>query len=97
MKRVINILLVLGALQFASCGKDYTYKWEVEVTYINGDSEILGCEYTSFNGNECGIYLSTSRYSPEPCLVIRCGGLGQNIACGVRKFRVISSDKIPIE
>lgn len=84
-------------------GDNYKYKWKVAVTYTNGDQDTLDCEYDSFKGNECFLYLSHSEGGPLSggssgnCIITGCGFHKRLIVCGVRKYEVLTLDRIPIK
>ena len=61
-KNVIYGVLLIVSIFLSGCkyGPDYTYTWKVAVVYTNGDKDTLNCQYDSFKGNECFLYLKTS-------------------------------------
>ena len=97
------LLLVVVFLSGCKYGPDFTYKWKVAVVYTNGDKDTLNCQYDSFKGNECFLYLKTTESglltsaSVSPCIVIGCGVYSKPVACEVRKYEILSLDKIPLE
>ena len=101
MKKKLLILSVLFILLVSSCkyNPDYTYKWDIKVTYTNGDIDTLHHESNSFKGNPVVLYLKTSESGvlvsggTTPCLVSSCGFYYETIVCGVRKYDVIKEEK----
>jgi hypothetical protein len=105
-----NIFLIISIISFTilySCSNDikpnYTYKWKIAIVYTNGDKDTINCKYDSFKGNECFLYLKISENGllssggTASCIVTGCGFYSNVVACGVRKYEVLSLDKVPLE
>ena len=81
-------------------GTNYTYKWKLAVTYTNGDKDTINCQYDSFKSNDCFLTLKVSESGllssseTEPCIIMGCGFYSEPVTCGVRKYEVISLDKV---
>ncbi len=94
-KSILKSLFILIVVCLFSCSDNepnYTYKWELDVVYTNGDTDIINCQYNSFNGNECTLVFSI--FESSSCLVMYCGLRSKSVACGVRKYKVVSLNKI---
>ena len=105
LRITLSITIVMAMLLITHCtnlNNNYTYKWKVAVVYSNGDKDTLNCQYDSFNGNTCYVSLKISDRGllsgggTDPCIVIGCGFYTEIVACGVRRYEVVSLDKIPI-
>ncbi len=105
---VIMLFVILSIVIFSCPNKeykpDYTYKWKFAVTYTNGDQDTINCQYNSFNGNECYLYLKIENggivsSGVEPCIIMGCGFYSEPVVCGVRKYEILSLDKeiLPIK
>jgi len=101
-----SLYTFLIVILFQSCIEyepDYNYKYTAKITYQNGDIDTLSFNRESFKGNKVYVYIKTtesgiiSSSSISPCLVIACGFYKKTIACGVRKYEIISESKEPIE
>jgi hypothetical protein len=101
------LYILLVAILFSGCAykhaQNYNYKWKVKVIYTNGDIDTIQCERNSFNGNEAYLWLKISEPGilisggTSPCLITQCGFYEDVIVCGVRKYEVLLSEKIPVE
>ena len=92
MKLRLIIFCAIAIIALSSCTPEskYDYVWEIEVVYLNGDTETMHLEKTyrgnaelDLNGNagQCISIYATSMLGRE------------DIACGVRKFTVLSEVK----
>jgi len=103
MKTLIFTLIMLCCFLSCKYGPDYTYRWKLAIVYTNGDKDTIDCQYDSFNGNECYLILKISSNGlvssggMEPCIVMWCGMYYKPVACGVRKYDILKSDKIPLK
>jgi len=105
MKRLISLVsIIIIIFFFSGCynfDPDYTYKWDIEVTYTNGDIDTISCGRDSFKGNEVSLYLSARSSgfsgSGSACVYMSCGMEKEAIVCGVRKFDIICEQKELIE
>lgn len=100
MKKLIIFLSLFGLL--LSCirySPDYTYIYDIKVTYENGDADTIHYEKNSFKGNPVHIFIKTSdggvlsSSGGSPCLASSCGLYTQVLVCGVRKFEIINESK----
>ena len=96
MRKILFLLLFVFVFMSCEHSKkinkvEYLYKWKIDVTYDNGDKEIIDCEFKSRHNSE--IKLSTSDGSA--CIVIIGLVDYKTVCCGVRKFNIISEEKIP--
>jgi hypothetical protein len=104
---LIIIIIIISLTILYSCSNDikpnYTYNWKVAVVYTNGDKDTLNCKYDSFKGNECFLYLKISENGllssggTASCIVMGCGFYTTVVACGVRKYEVLSLNKKPLK
>jgi len=103
---IINIIFILIVL-FNSCIKyspDYVYKWKLAIVYNNGDKDTVNCEIESYKGNLAYIDLYMNRKeigninatSVPACIVMDCGWKSKIVACSVRKFTVLTFEKLII-
>lgn len=91
-----KFLLILLTTILFSCGefkpeKYYDYHWVVDVTYTNGESEQLTIEQKNVT-KVWKLYLGSD--AGESCLIKTNGIYDNAIACGVRKFTIISETRI---
>ena len=101
IKRMLMVsLTIITMILVVSCGydPDYTYSWDIEVTYQNGDIDTIHHERASFNGNPVHLYIYTSgtllNNVASPTLVTHCGIYKETITTGVRKFKILDETKI---
>jgi len=100
IKSVLFIFVVI--LCFFSCSGpiDYTYKWKLAVVYTNGEKDTMNCQYDSFNGNNCYLNLKVSEVglietnAIDPCITMGCGVYEEAVTCGVRKYKILSLEKV---
>jgi len=106
VKSLILIIIIIIMCCLSSCfnnKNNYTYKWKLSVVYTNGDKDTIDCEYDSFNGNDCYLTLKISESGlltsggTEPCIITGCGFYWKPVVCGVRKYEIISLEKILLE
>lgn len=103
IKAFFMMLIMCCFLSCSNYGPDYTYKWKLAVVYTNGDKDTVNCQYDSFKGNECYLYLKISENGllsnsgTEPCLTMSCGLYSDPVVCGVRKYEILTFDKIPLK
>jgi hypothetical protein len=96
MKNIFILLILI--LSLTGCKPkyppDYTYKWDVDVTYTNGDMETIHHEQNSSKGIPLYLYLRISE-TGSPCLCASNGYYTRYvIACGVRKYQILKEEKV---
>ena len=105
MKCIIkSVLLILVAIFYlSSCSEgpiNYTYKWKIAVVYTNGEKDTINCQYDSFNGNNCYLNLKISEVglvetnAIDPCITMGCGVYEEAVTCGVRRYEILSLEKV---
>lgn len=69
----------------------YQYTWDIEVTYLNGDSDNITCEFDVYSDNECKLIITEG----GSLKAIENYGLlnSKVIVNGVKKFTIISEGK----
>lgn len=91
---------------FLSCSNsktNYTYKWKLAVVYTNGEKDTINCQYDSFKGNKCYLAFKISEHGvfssggTEPCIIMGCGFYSSPVVCGVRRYEILSLDKVALE
>ena len=99
-----KILLILSLLTLMACSinypPDFKYSWTVKVTYTDSSVDTIYVERESFKGNPVDLYLKTS--TPNligssgitPCLVSQCGFYVETLVCGVRKYQILTEEKV---
>lgn len=65
------------------------YKWTIDVTYLNGEQETINCQFKSIN--DCEIKYIVDE---QPCIIVSSFSEYEIIACGVRKFSIVSKEII---
>ena len=93
MKKIL-LILILGFLISCNCSKDtkqetFVHKWKIDVVYTNGEKETIDC---SFKTRRTNVEITLISHD-EPCIVMRTIDDAKIVACGVRKFEVISHEK----
>lgn len=105
-----SILLILVMFLFGlfwimtSCTEPvaYTYEWEINVIYTNGDSEYLYVQQNSYDGVKCNLALKVMNSGllvnngTTPCLIIKKGLYIKPIAFGVRRYIILTETKTQI-
>ena len=103
---LVVLFIMFVMFIFSSCsynGPNYTYKWKLAVVYTNGEKDTVKCQYNSFKGNDCFLILQISEDGvlssggTAPCIVIGCGFYSKVVVCGVRKYEILSLDKVLIK
>ena len=105
MKKLIIILLSVAL--FASCAKEHPYEiwdYKLKVFYLDGTTEVLpfkGEPYISrcgCNDRVDGVFLNPAHHDNTPCLsFLNREGQYVSIACGVKRFEVISLKKTTVD
>ena len=100
MIKIILFSFMIVVFMISCKYNDYTYVYDVKVTYTNGDVDTVQCSMDSFKGNVVYLKLKISdsgvfsNSSTSPCLVIICGFYTDVKACGVRKYIILNEEKI---
>lgn len=89
------LLALLSIVLLSSCigsnhDKYYDYNWVVDVIYTNGDKEQLTIEQKKVV-KEWKLYLYSG--DGEACLYKGNGYYNDAVACGVRKFTIVTETK----
>lgn len=105
MKKILLSLLLISTILSVGCGnygQNYHYTYKVKITYQNGDVDTVLCGMDGFKENEATLYLKTSESGvlvsggTPSCLMVGCGFYGNTVACGVRKYVVLYTEKVAI-
>lgn len=102
-RHIFYLLLCVILISCSNFETNYTYKWKLAVVYTNGEKDTIKCQYDSFKNNECYLYLKISETGlisgagTAPCIIMGCGFYSDVVACGVRKFEILSLDKVLLE
>ena len=103
MKKLLVIFLVLACIIMTqSCDtNDYSNSFVIRVTYMNGDVDTIDYNRVSFGDEDMVIELNIatggllSGAGTTPCIVSYNNSYGSEVVCcGVRKFSIISHDKM---
>ena len=93
----LSVFLIIGCAH--GYDDDYTYIWDIEVTYLNGDLDTLHFERNSFKGNPVSMYLKIEEpgiladAGTSPTLVSSCGFYDWPLVSGIRKFKILNHEK----
>lgn len=83
MKKIFFSFFLAAAIIFTTgCCERVSVKYDVKVVYENGDFDRFMLEAKGTNPR---LYLNTKH-----CLIITKGNKHEAVACGVRKFEIIS-------
>ena len=98
-KLLILITITIMSYFIVGCNcadnQEVRYKWQVEVTFLDGTVEVMDCIATTYQGNECMLEL-TDNGSLRATL--KGGSIHHNkiFANGVRTFKQLSEEKTKI-
>lgn len=103
IKYIIGLMLLPFLISCDSMGDNYTYTFETKVVYTDSSIDTLTFSKDSFKGNPVGIYLTSgsassllSNGNSAGCLKVVCGMRQTTIACGVRRYEILKTTKIPL-
>jgi hypothetical protein len=101
MKNILILIVIITSYFMVGCGncgcdtQEYTYKWQVEVTFLDGTVKIMDVSMETYKGMECMLELTDTGSLRG---TLKEGSLHHNLvfANGVRTFKLLSEEKIEL-